>query len=355
VSAVISPSVLPPALHLIGQLAMEHAAHVKWLQGRFPGCASGVLEDALQTAYAEALQQLREPSDRRPEFGSYDAARGWLRTIAANTARRTLRRVAEVPLTGDEGWETDAAPAADSELLDRAEREHVHDELQRALAELTDEHARFLRWRYVENLSPATIMSLEDFSTVGQYDGRHRRALDALRNALVRLQPDRGCGEARVLLLRQPDAFIAAKRAAAHVAGCVPCQAYQRRLRGALAAMPLSPASLRALSDAVRRHPGRPETEPGDAPRPATEPSASALPAHVSRFSAGVAKAVAIAGAAVLCVGGIAIFGGDDSGDARPAAAAKVNERTTSPSSSTPSRTLRWSDHRRSGSAFGEP
>ena len=62
---------LPPALQLVGRLAVEHAAHLKWLQRRIAGGQAAVLEDALQTAYAEALRQLRDPGRRQPEFDSW--------------------------------------------------------------------------------------------------------------------------------------------------------------------------------------------------------------------------------------------------------------------------------------------
>jgi DNA-directed RNA polymerase specialized sigma24 family protein len=355
VTAMAPPLALPPALQLVGQLAMEHTSHVKWLHGRFPGCDGALLEDALQTAYAEALHQLRAASDRRPEFASYDAARGWLRTIAANTAKRTLRGAGETPLPDDDGWDAGTTPAADSELLDRVEREQVHDGLARALADLSDEHARFLRWRYVENLPPASIMALEGFSTLGQYDGRHRRALAALRTALVRLQPDTGCAKARVLLVRHPDAFLGAKRAAAHVVACVPCQAFQRRLRGALAAMPLSPLGLRALSDAVRRHPGELGGDAAaDAPRPTPEPAGNALPAHAARIPAGIAKAATAMAGAALVVGGLVMGAGDGGerrGDPRAAPAAEVASPTPT---AQPRGTLRWSDNGRR-STFERP
>jgi len=84
----------------------------------------------------------------------YDAARGWLHTIATNAARRSLRPSGEVAITGEEDWV--ATTTADGELLERSEREQVHEGLRRALGE----HARFLRWRYVEDLSPTAIMEL---------------------------------------------------------------------------------------------------------------------------------------------------------------------------------------------------
>ena len=331
---------LTPALELVGRLAMEHTAHVRFLRGRFPRCDESLLEDALQTAYAEALQQLREPLERRPQFGSYDAARGWLRTIATNTARRSLRPNGEIALTGEEDFV--ATTTADGDLLERSEREQVHDGMRRALGRLTDEHARLLRWRYVEELSPAAIMELEGLSTLGQYDGRHRRALDALRAALVRLPLDDGCGKARVALLRRPGVLLDSRRTAAHVVACVPCQAYQRRLRGALAAMPVSPVALRALSDAVRGQPSGTGGDAGDSPELPAQPGAvTPEPAHV--VSGAAAKLGAVAAATAVALGGLAMATRGNDGDA-PTAPPPAVEPARATAAPAPQR-LRWADH----------
>jgi RNA polymerase sigma factor (sigma-70 family) len=352
VPASLTAPTLTPQLSLLGELALEHSAHLAWLRRRFPAFGPELLADALQAAYAEALEQLRLPDERRPQFESYDAARGWLRTIAANAARRSVRRsgVVEVSVGDDmEHSSAETTPAADADLLSRAEDEHLRESMDRALAGLSDDHARVLRWRYLDNLSPDAIMLLEGLGTHGQYEGRHRRAMDALRRSLARVQLSPSCKEARVLIVRSPEAFLSGRRIAAHVDTCVPCQAYSRNLRGALAAMPLSPATLDALTGAVRRN--RPERggegveQPLSGNQPAGTPSSGAPAGPGGWWHAAAVKATAALGALTFAAGALLLWSGHDAGSADRDRAARPAAQAAQPQAPRSASSLRWAEH----------
>jgi DNA-directed RNA polymerase specialized sigma24 family protein len=358
VAAPLTAPELSPSLSLVGELALEHSAHLAWLRRRFPALGAELVADALQTAYADALEQLRLPPERRPRFDSYDAARGWLRTIAGNAARRGVRRssVVEVAVGDDpEQAPGKATPAADAELLARAEDAHLRESMVRALADLPDDHARVLRWRYLDGLSPDAIMSLEGLDTHGQYEGRHRRAMDALRRSLARVRLGPSCTEARVLLVRRPEAYLDGRRIAAHVDTCVPCQAYGRSLRGALAALPLSPVTLDALTSAVRRTRHEPSGDGVDAqltgpPAGGAPPSGAAAPSGW-RHAAAV-KGTAALGAVTFAAGALLLYADDgrDRGD-RARASRPAAEAVAPPARPRPDSNLRWARQRPTGAA----
>jgi DNA-directed RNA polymerase specialized sigma24 family protein len=70
-------------------------------------------------------------------------------------------------------------------VLDAAEREETVRAVRAGLEQLPDGHARLLRLRYEDGLSPQAIMAREGLLTVNQYERRHRRAIKALARALA--------------------------------------------------------------------------------------------------------------------------------------------------------------------------
>jgi hypothetical protein len=72
--------------------------------------------------------------------------------------------------------------------------------------------------------------------------------MKALGHALSRLTLGPGCGQARVLLRKKPEALLDPRAGGMriHVEECTACRAFERQLRGALAVVPLSPAALGA-------------------------------------------------------------------------------------------------------------
>ena len=91
-------------------------------------------------------------------------------------------------------------------------------------------------------MEPQAIAKLERISP-RSYEGRHRRAMAALREAVAGLDLGAGCGETRRQLRRRLGG-PSARQARAHVETCMPCLAFERRLRGALSLVPLSPTGV---------------------------------------------------------------------------------------------------------------
>jgi hypothetical protein len=246
-----------PADDVLVRLAREDAEHRMRLRREF-GLAFGddELADILQEAYGRATVALR--GDDAPTFPDWPRAVAWFWQVCHHTAIDLKRerdgrgatgrasRPTFVPLgeqetlcAADEALEAINAGGGDSER---------HAAVVEALRELSDEHVRILQWRYRERLETHVIMRLEGLETAKQYEGRHTRALKALGRTLSRLEPGAACGHVRKVLRRRPHALLGAAAGGTriHIEECTPCRAFERRLRGALAALPLSPAALGA-------------------------------------------------------------------------------------------------------------
>ena len=250
---------------ILARLASDNDHHLRWLRREFG--ASFVeedLADLLQDGYGRATVALK--GEHPPAFSDWEHAVAWFRRVCRNTAidgkrRRDGRRESEraarptfVPLDPleDDGDRYESALAVVDDGLeaievDSAERE-VDEAILEALRRLPDKHARVLVWRYQDNLAPEAIMRLEGLDSIKQYEGRHYRAVKALGQALSRLTLGPGCGQARVILRKKPEVLLdpAAGGVRVHVEECAACRAFERRLHGALAVVPLSPAALGA-------------------------------------------------------------------------------------------------------------
>ena len=293
---------------LVEALAREHAEHLRWLAGRHRSTLTPeVLEEVLQESYAKAITALgRTPA---PTFRDHDAARGWLRRIADNAAidavrARDGRRAGSRPQTV-ELEDADAHPAdpeAEEALLGEAERDHGVHVIARAIRELPDHYQRILRWRYRNGMEPQAIAKLERIST-RSYEGRHYRAMAALREAVAALDLGTGCGETRRQLRRRLGG-PSARHARAHVETCMPCLAFERRLRGALSLVPLSPTGV-ALELMFRpAHGGA---------------AAKSAPATKAGSAHGATWAKAVAGAAATTVAAAGATAAIAAGGAQPA------------------------------------
>jgi DNA-directed RNA polymerase specialized sigma24 family protein len=261
--------VLTPSPHhpdaILARLASDNDDHLRWLRREFTGSFGDEdLADLLQDGFGRATVALK--GEQPPTFPDWDHAVAWFRRVCKNTAidgkrRRDGRRESEraarptfVPLDPPtEGGERhDVALAVlddDLEAIDTGSVEREVDEaILEALRRLDDKHARILVWRYEDNLAPEAIMRLEGLDSIKQYEGRHYRAVKALGKALSRLTPGAGCGQARLILRKKPEALLdpAAGAVRIHIEDCAACRAFERQLRGALAVVPLSPAALGA-------------------------------------------------------------------------------------------------------------
>jgi RNA polymerase sigma factor (sigma-70 family) len=292
--------------HLIEALAREHGAHLRWLAARHRGALTPeVLEEVLQEAYAKAIAALgKTPA---PTFPNHDAARGWLRQIAHRTAvdairardgRRPGSRPRTVELDDADAHATDPEGEAEESVLGEAGRDHDAHVIARAIGELPDHYQRILRWRYRHGMEPQAIARLERISA-RSYEGQHRRAMAALRAAVAGLDLGAGCGETRRHLRRRLGGLLepSARQARVHVETCMPCLAFERRLRGALALAPLSPTAV-AMELLIR---------PAAGAAPAAKATAGA--AHGSTWAkvlaGAAASTVAVAGAtAAIAAGG---------------------------------------------------
>ena len=293
---------------LVEALAREHAEHLRWLAGRHRNALTPeVLEEVLQESYAKAITALgRTPA---PTFRDHDAARGWLRRIADNAAidavrARDGRRPGSRPQTV-ELEDADAHPAdpeAEEALLGEAERDHGVHVIARAIRELPDHYQRILRWRYRNGMEPQAIARLERISP-RSYEGRHYRAMAALREAVAGL--DLGTGLRR----DPPPAAPAARRAVR------PARARPRR---DLHAVPRvrAPAARRALARPALAHRRALELMIRPAHGGAAAKSA---PATKAGSAHGATWAKAVAGAAATTVAAAGATAAIAAGGAQPA------------------------------------
>jgi RNA polymerase sigma factor (sigma-70 family) len=315
---------------ILARLARDNDHHLRWLRHEFSASfGEEDLADLLQDGYGRATVALK--GEQPPTFPDWDHAVAWFRRVCRNTAidgkrRRDGRRESEraarptfVPLDplAEGGDRHECALAVlDDDLeaieVDSAERE-ADEAILEALRRLPDKHARVLVWRYQDNLAPEAIMRLEGLDSVKQYEGRHYRAVKALGQALSRLTLGPGCGQARVILRKKPEALLdpAAGGVRVHVEECAACRAFERRLHGALAVVPLSPAALGA-----KLMLGSLAT-----PSPAAQPAATSGTTSAANTSGGAWKSVlahnklvaALAAGALATAGaGIAPSGGDE-------------------------------------------
>jgi RNA polymerase sigma-70 factor (ECF subfamily) len=133
------------------------------------GGDQGIADDAAQSAWEIAWRKLR--SVREP-----DHVKGWLLTVAANEARRLVRRqrrahVIEIPL--------------DPERIDARDRASLGDDLdlEAALARLTPDERALLALRYVAGLDSFEIGALSHASA-SSVRGRLARLVARLRKEL---------------------------------------------------------------------------------------------------------------------------------------------------------------------------
>jgi RNA polymerase sigma factor (sigma-70 family) len=306
------------------RLTRARGAHLRWLSANFGATFSDhEVEELLQDAYLRAMTSLSRPEP--PQFLTVAAMDSWFRTVMGNTARDALRsrdgrtetaramRPVVVPLTVDEEEPLPLAADDDVEgrVLAAASRDHAQVAVVRALTQLSDDHVRILRWRFMDNLEPRAIMKLERLQTLKAYEGRLTRAIKALGRALASVDLGVGCGEARQRLRDHPDLLLerSAGAARAHIDACAPCQAFQRRLRGALGVLPMPPLAA-SLADGTAGGTGA----AGGSGKPGVVELVLSHPKLVAAVAAG-----ALAGG-----GAVAAPGGDRRGDApvaRPAAA----------------------------------
>ena len=310
----------------LARLAADNEQHLRWLQFKFGASLSDEdLADILQEAHEEAIAALH--GDRPPTFPDWARAVAWFRRVCANTAidairRRDGRRASErttrptlVRWTGSRrprGNRT--ARWSSTTRLTRWRAASLSDEMHRAIVEalrrLDDRDARLLQWRYADELEPEAIMRLEGLSRYKQYEGRHTRAVKALGRAVAGLTLHVTCREARAIMRRQPDALLqpTGGRVQAHLETCVACRAFRLQLRGALAAIPLSPAALGAKLLLTHTHPAA-TTTAGPAPAASAAATGSA-PWHTALAPPKLAAGLA---AATLAVGAIATATAGDS------------------------------------------
>src|SRR4051794_17244077 len=248
----------------LSRLAADNDRHLRWLQLKFGASLSDEdLADILQEAHEDAIAALH--GDRRPTFPDWARAVAWFRRVCANTAideirrrdgRRASQRTTRPTLVSfDAVAETTREPDGAlviEDPLDALARASLSDDMHNAIVEalrrLDDRDARLLQWRYADELEPEAIMRLEGLSRYKQYEGRHTRAVKALGRTVAGLKLHVACGEARAIMRRQPDALLhpTEGRVQAHLETCLACRAFRLQLRGALAAIPLSPAALGA-------------------------------------------------------------------------------------------------------------
>lgn len=132
-------------------------------------------EDAAQEAWVDVWHGL-------PGFRSGQPFRPWLVTVVANRCRKQVRRraLATVRLETEQvdaaRWREDDADAVLAAYPDP--------ELERALADLSDEQRQVLGLRFGADLDLATIAHLTQ-TPLGTVKTRLRRALDTLRGRLA--------------------------------------------------------------------------------------------------------------------------------------------------------------------------
>jgi RNA polymerase sigma factor (sigma-70 family) len=260
-SAVDAPEASPV---LVGQLAGEHAEHVRYLRRHFQAAFHpDELDELVREAYVRALASIEASAPGDLQFESFDKARGWFRQIAKRTAidavrardgrRESEKRLRPQVLSLDrfaaDQERDDAAdnpalrdPDADTEEdgLLWSERDHAQHVLTAALDRVRPELLRLLRARYLDNLEPDAIQRREGLSPT-QYERQHTRALKAMRKALGGLELGESCTQVRLQLRHDTASLLdrhAVLRRDAHLAGCRPCQLVSLQLRGALAALP---------------------------------------------------------------------------------------------------------------------
>ena len=141
-------------------------------------------EDAAQEAWVDVWHGL-------PGFHPGQPFRPWLVTIVANRCRKQTRRRAlatvrlETELVDAAIWREDDADAVLAAFPDP--------ELERALAELSDEQRQVLGLRFGADLDLATIAQVTQ-TPLGTVKTRLRRALDTLRGRLTSESRDPATG-----------------------------------------------------------------------------------------------------------------------------------------------------------------
>jgi len=236
---------------ILTRLARDNDDHLRWLRREFGGSFQEEdLADLLQDGFGRAAVALKR--EEPPTFPDWPHAVAWFRRVCKNTAidgkrhrdgRRESERAARPtyvsldPL-GEDGERYESALAVLDDGLeaidtDGADRE-VDEAILEALRRLPDKHARILVWRYEDNLAPEAIMRLEGLDSIKQYEGRHYRAMKALGHALSRLTLGPGCGQARVLLRKKPEALLDPRAGGMriHVEECTACRAFEQRMQG---------------------------------------------------------------------------------------------------------------------------
>jgi RNA polymerase sigma factor (sigma-70 family) len=304
-------------------LAAENDQHLRFLQFKFGASLSDEdLADILQEAHVDAIAALH--GERPPTFPDWARAVAWFRRVCANTAidairRRDGRRASErttrptlVSLDGltETTREPDGALIIEDPLEALAAAslsEDLHHAIVEALRRLDDRDARLLQWRYADELEPEAIMRLEGLSRYKQYEGRHTRAVKALGRTVAGLMLHVSCRETRAIMRRRPDALLQPTDGGvqAHIETCLACRAFRLQLRGALAAIPLSPAALGAKLLLTHTQPAA-TTAAG----PTSAAPASAAPWHAALAQP---KLAAVVAAATLAVGAITTASAGDS------------------------------------------
>jgi RNA polymerase sigma factor (sigma-70 family) len=136
---------------------------------------TGSAEDAAQEAWVDVWHGL-------PGFLPGHSFRSWLVTIVANRCRKQVRRRAlatvrlDTELVDAARWRDDDADIVLAAFPDA--------ELERALADLSDEQRQVLGLRFGADLDLATIAHVTQMP-IGTVKTRLRRALDTLRDRLV--------------------------------------------------------------------------------------------------------------------------------------------------------------------------
>src|SRR4051794_1480284 len=303
----------------LSRLAADNDRHLRWLQLKFGASLSDEdLADILQEAHEDAIAALH--GDHPPTFPDWARAVAWFRRVCANTAidairRRDGRRASErttrpalvsLDRLGETTREPDGALVIEDPLDALASAslsDEMHCAIVEALRRLEDRDARLLQWRYADDMEPEAIMRLEGLSRYKQYEGRHTRAVKALGRAVAGLTLHVSCREARAIIRRQPGALLdpTGGRVQAHLETCLPCRAFRLQLRGALAAIPLSPAALGAKLLLTHTQPGATTTSGPTA--------AGVAPGHAALVQA---KLAAVAAAAAVAVGAVAAASAGD-------------------------------------------
>lgn len=140
-------------------------------------------EDVVQDAFVQAYVKL-ETFQQNSKFFT------WLYRIAFNAALSRRRRKKTTLSVEQSREETGSEPMSDDEAPDdRLQREESVNEVQRALAELTEDHRAILILREMQDMAYEDIAEVLSIS-IGTVRSRLSRARNALRDQLVKMRGD---------------------------------------------------------------------------------------------------------------------------------------------------------------------